>query len=42
MVTDHVQKAMVGSRDSAEVNFRVMKADVAQLTAGTVCAPLWQ
>ncbi|XP_014482269.1 PREDICTED: major royal jelly protein 1-like [Dinoponera quadriceps] len=35
IVTDRFQKIMAGTMDFSDVNFRIMKADVAQLTAGT-------
>lgn len=39
VVTDRLQKVMNNNMNFTEINFRVMKADVHNLTAGTVCAP---
>ncbi|XP_070154634.1 major royal jelly protein 1-like [Polyergus mexicanus] len=38
IVTNRFQKVMAGTLNFTEVNFRIMKADVMQLTDGTVCA----
>lgn len=37
MVTDRMQKVFAGTLNFTDVNFRVMKADVARLTTGTAC-----
>ncbi|KMQ94245.1 major royal jelly protein 1 [Lasius niger] len=38
IVTDRLQKVMTGTLNFTEINFRIMKADVTQLTDDTVCA----
>lgn len=41
IVTNRFQKVMVGTFNFTEVNFRIMKANVTQLTNNTVCALPW-
>lgn len=38
IVTNRFQKVMAGTLNFTEVNFRIMKANVTQLTNNTVCA----